>query len=62
MRLLRSLNRFLRDDSGQDLLEYALVLASIAAAAILGSNTLASTINTAIVTITGAIGSTVNSI
>ena len=36
-----------RDESGQDLIEYALVVALIACAATAGMNTLASDINTA---------------
>ena len=36
-----------RDESGQDLIEYALVVALIAFAATAGMNTLASNINTA---------------
>ena len=37
----------LRDESGQDLIEYALVVALIAFAATAGMNTLATSINTA---------------
>ena len=44
--LITRLNR-LKDESGQDLVEYALILAMIAFAAILGMNDLAGGINTA---------------
>jgi len=39
--------QILREDSGQDLIEYALVVALIAFAATVGMNTVASNINTA---------------
>jgi pilus assembly protein Flp/PilA len=39
--------RVLREDSGQDLVEYALVVALISLAAVAGMNTMASGINTA---------------
>ncbi len=39
--------RFLRDDQGQDLVEYALVVALIAFAAIVGMSTVANGINDA---------------
>jgi pilus assembly protein Flp/PilA len=38
---------FLKDDSGQDLIEYALVVALIAFAAVVGMNTVATGINSA---------------
>jgi Flp pilus assembly pilin Flp len=41
-------NQFHKEESGQDLLEYALVLLAIAAAAVVGSNSLASTLSSAI--------------
>ncbi len=44
MRYVEFLRQLDRDESGQDLLEYALVLFAIAAAAVTGSNTLANTI------------------
>jgi len=40
-------NEFLRQESGQDLLEYALVLATVLAAVVFGSNSLAGALNTA---------------
>lgn len=44
---LTRLSRFLKDDQGQDLIEYALVVALIALAATAGMNTVANAINTA---------------
>ena len=44
-----------REESGQDLLEYALVLAAVLTAVVAGSNTLATSIGTAITTINGRI-------
>ena len=41
----------LKDESGQDLIEYALVVALIAFAAIIGMNSLASDINSAFLNI-----------
>ena len=40
-----------RDESGQDLLEYALVLAAVLAAVVVGNTTLAQSISDAITTI-----------
>lgn len=48
-----------REESGQDLLEYALVLAAVLAAVVLGNATLATTISTAITTINGRIQTSV---
>ena len=39
--LLNNINRFRQDESGQDLIEYALVVALIAFAATAGMNTVA---------------------
>ncbi len=50
------------DESGQDLLEYALVLAAVAAAAVIGSNSLASTITSAIAQLNGIVGSAMNNV
>jgi len=38
-------SKFHQEESGQDMLEYALVLAAVLAAVVVGSNNLASTIN-----------------
>lgn len=46
-----TLAEFSRDESGQDLIEYALLAALIALAAVVGMNTVASDINNAFVTI-----------
>ena len=48
MRFVQVLNNLHREESGQDLLEYALVLLAIALAAVVGSSSLASTISSAI--------------
>ncbi|MBZ5616967.1 MAG: Flp family type IVb pilin [Acidobacteriia bacterium] len=48
MRFMQFANRFHQEESGQDLLEYALVLLAIALAAVVGSSSLASTITSAI--------------
>ena len=45
--LLNNINRFRQDESGQDLIEYALVVALIAFAATAGMNTVANKINVA---------------
>ena len=44
---IRAAARFLAEDQGQDLIEYALVVALIALAATAGMSTLANNINTA---------------
>ncbi len=62
MRMLQLLKNFNNDESGQDLLEYALVLAAVAAAAVLGSNTLAGTITSAIGKLNTIIGTSINNV
>ena len=57
-----SIRNLHRDESGQDVLEYALVLAAIAVAAVAGSNTLAGTIASAIGKLNTIIGSAVDSV
>ncbi len=47
MGVMRAITRFHREESGQDLIEYALVAALIAFAAIAGMNFVASQINVA---------------
>lgn len=47
MRIKEVLSRFHRDDSGQDLVEYALLCALIALAAVFGMGELAESINRA---------------
>ncbi|HEX7422896.1 MAG TPA: Flp family type IVb pilin [Terriglobales bacterium] len=51
MRFAQFVNQFHKEESGQDLLEYALVLLAIAAAAVVGSKSLANTIQSAIGTL-----------
>ena len=51
MRFAQFVNQFHKEESGQDLLEYALVLLAIAAAAVVGSSSLASTVKSAIGTL-----------
>ncbi len=46
-RMLEAFSRLHKDESGQDLIEYALIAALIAFAAIAGMNSLASQINVA---------------
>jgi Flp pilus assembly pilin Flp len=45
------ISNFNRDESGQDLLEYALVLAAVLAAVVVGSGSLAGIINNGIASI-----------
>lgn len=47
LQLKSNLRRLLSDESGQDLIEYALVAALIAFAAVAGMNSVASAINSA---------------
>ena len=49
--MLSWMQRLIMREEGQDLVEYALVLALIALAAIVGMNTLADDINTALVNV-----------
>lgn len=60
--MLEMIRNLHREESGQDVLEYALVLAAIAVAAVLGSNTLAGTISSAIGKLNTIIGSAVDSV
>jgi Flp pilus assembly pilin Flp len=55
MTFLQFISKFHREESGQDLLEYALVLAAVLVAVVAGSNSLATTISTALATINGRI-------
>lgn len=60
--LLLKLNviaRFLREDSGQDLIEYALVVALIAFAATVGMGSVATGINAAFSTISSKLSSAI---
>ena len=51
MRFLQFVNQFHREESGQDMLEYALVLAAVLTAVVSGSGTLSTTISDALDTI-----------
>lgn len=53
------IRKFVRDESGQDLLEYALVMATVLAAVVAGSNGIATDITSALSTITVRIMSSV---
>ena len=55
MMFLRFISKFHQEESGQDLLEYALVLAAVLAAVVAGSTSLATTINAALTTLNGRI-------
>jgi Flp pilus assembly pilin Flp len=51
MRFTQFVSQFHREESGQDMLEYALVLAAVLTAVVAGSTTLTGTITTALATI-----------
>ena len=55
MRFAQFISKLHREESSQDLLEYALVLLAVLTAVVAGSGTLASTISTALATINGKI-------
>ncbi|HEY6971872.1 MAG TPA: Flp family type IVb pilin [Candidatus Angelobacter sp.] len=55
MNFTQILKNLHREESGQDLLEYALVLAAVLVAVVAGSNSLATDIATALTTINGRI-------
>jgi Flp pilus assembly pilin Flp len=48
-------SQFLREESGQDMLEYAMVLLAVLAAVVAGTTTLATTISTELTKIDGGI-------
>jgi len=60
MRLLKVFEKLHRDESGQDVLEYALVLAAVALAAVSGSSSIASIISSALGTINARISTTIS--
>ena len=55
-------SQFHREESGQDMLEYALVLAAVLAAVVFGSNTLQTTITDGLTAINGKITTTIGSL
>ena len=59
MNLAQLLQKFHNEESGQDLLEYALVLAAVLAAVVTGSTSLANTIASAIKTLDGKISNSI---
>ncbi len=59
MKIAPLVRNFHRDESGQDLLEYALVLASVLAAVTAGSNSLATLLSSAMGTFNARLQSTV---
>lgn len=59
MTLKELVRRLHHEESGQDLLEYALVLLAVLAAVVTGSTSLASTISTSLTTINGKISSAI---
>jgi Flp pilus assembly pilin Flp len=60
MRFAQFVSQFHREESGQDLLEYALVLAAVLLAVVAGSSTLSGTISNALGTINTRIQSEVS--
>jgi len=53
MKFTHFVSQLHREESGQDLLEYALVLLAVLAAVVTGSTSLAGTISTSLTTING---------
>ena len=60
MRFIQFVSQFHREESGQDMLEYALVLAAVLTAVVSGSNTLSGTISDALNTINLRIANAAN--
>lgn len=60
MRFLQTIQKLHRDESGQDVLEYALVLAAVALAAVTGSSSIASIIGSALTAISAKISSAIS--
>lgn len=59
MKLTRFISNLHREESGQDLLEYALVLLAVLTAVVAGSTTLSGTISTGLTTINTKIQSAI---
>ena len=53
-------HRFHREEAGQDLLEYALLLLAVCSAVIAGSNSLAAVLSTAIASLSGKVAGLVS--
>ena len=62
MRFMQFVSQLHREESGQDMLEYALVLAAVLAAVVSGSTTLSGTISNGITDIGGKIDNTIASL
>ena len=60
MRFMQFVSQFHREESGQDMLEYALVLAAVLSAVVLGSGTLGQTITDALGAIDTNIDNTIS--
>ncbi len=60
MRIKQFVSQFHREESGQDMLEYALVLAAVLTAVVGGSSTLSNTISDALNTINLRIANAAN--
>ena len=60
MRFAQFITNLHREESGQDLLEYALVLLAVLGAVVAGSTSLASIISSALATINGKISTTIS--
>ena len=62
MRLIEFLSKFHREECGQDLVEYALVLAAVATAVVAGSATLSTDIANAMTTLNTKIQTALNGV
>jgi len=59
MKFMRWISNFHQEESGQDLLEYALVLLAVLAAVVTGSTSLVGTISTSLTTVNGKIATAI---
>jgi Flp pilus assembly pilin Flp len=62
MRFVQFVSQFHREESGQDMLEYALVLGAVLAAVVLGSGNLSTTISNGMTTINTKIAADIASL
>lgn len=62
MKLAAWMKQFNREESGQDLVEYALVLAAVAVAVVAGSQTISNTLTNAVGTLNSKIQSALNAV